>query len=357
MSIHSYNPKDAKILIIDDNKANVLILKKILNVHGYKNAITLVDSREALDTYLQYHPDLLLLDLKMPYLDGFEVLDQLNEVKGDDDYLPVIVITAQSDKENRLKAFELGAKDFIGKPFDPFEILMRINNVLEIRMLHNKFIEQNKNLEKMVQERTKELEYTQTELIRRLLMAAEFRDNDTGSHISRIGSYCYEFGKLLEFSEKRCEIFYYASMMHDIGKIGIPDEILLKPSKLNASEWTKMKTHTITGSKLLTNGNSDTIKLAEKIALTHHEKFDGTGYPNGLKGKEIPLEGRIAAICDVFDALLSKRPYKDPWTLDDVIEEIKKGIGTHFDPHLAKMFLDNISIFIDIANGNTLEKY
>lgn len=326
-----------KILILDDNPVNGMLLEKMLSISGYSNVVTLTDSREVFEVYQSFKPDLLLLDLQMPYYDGFEVLEGLNRLK-DSDYLPVIIITAQSDKENLLKALELGAKDFVGKPFDRTEVLMRIRNMLEIRMLHNQIREQNQKLEEKVQERTRELQDLQLELVQRLLRAAEFRDTDTGEHIKRIGLYAYEMGKEAGCDEKYCKLLEYASMMHDIGKIGIPDEILLKPARLDPEEWAKMTTHTTKGAEILTGSHYDLILMAEQIALTHHEKWDGSGYPKGLKGEEIPIAGRITAICDVFDALISKRPYKEPWETARAVAEIKKGAGTQFDPNWSKYF-------------------
>lgn len=343
------NKKSPTILIIDDNSTNVLLLEKMLGIFGYNNIISSTDSREAIDLYKTYEPDLLLLDLKMPYLDGFQVLEKLNEIK-EDDYIPVIIITAQDDKENRIKALKLGAKDFIGKPFDNAEVMMRIRNMLEIRLLQKQVKENNKHLKDRVKDRTRKLEGLQIELIERLLRAAEFRDNDTGNHVSRIGAYAFELGKLTGLSNEFCDMLMYASMMHDIGKIGIPDSILLKTDKLDKEEWETMKTHTDKGAEIMTESSFGVIQLAEEIALYHHERWDGTGYPKGLREDEIPIAGRITAICDVFDALLSDRPYKKAWPLEAVIKEIEKGRGTHFDPYLAQLFLDNIDMFIDIKD-------
>ncbi|ACV64864.1 response regulator receiver modulated metal dependent phosphohydrolase [Desulfofarcimen acetoxidans DSM 771] len=328
----------ATILIADDNSTNILLLEKLLSISGYKNIKTTTESREVLSLYKELDPDLLLLDLRMPHMDGFQVLEQLNLEK-QDDFLPVVVITAQNDQEHRLKSFKMGAKDFIGKPFDHAEVLMRIRNMLEIRLLHKEVREHNRKLEDTVQERTKELQDLQVELIHRLGRAAEFRDNDTGAHITRIGKYSFELAKAAGLSDKECRLILHASTMHDIGKIGIADEILLKPERLTPDEWEIMKTHTTKGAKILAGSSSDVLQMAEQIALNHHEKWDGSGYPTGLKGDEIPLAGRITAICDVFDALLSKRPYKNAWSLEEAVAEMKKGSGTHFDPNLIEIFL------------------
>lgn len=329
--------RQAKILIVDDNPSNVILLKKILAFSGYVNIETTTDSRDVINIYKEFRPDLILLDLEMPHLDGFKILEDLNSLK-QEDYLSVMIITSQSDKENRLKALKMGAKDYINKPFDHAEILMRIKNMLEIRVLHNQANIQNHVLEEKVQQRTSELRDLQLELIQRLLRAAEFRDNDTGSHIKRIGQYCSALAKEAGLSNKFCDLIEHAAMMHDIGKIAIPDEILLKQGRLTPGEWEKIKMHTIKGSQILTGSPYDVIQLAEEIALTHHEKWDGSGYPNGLASDEIPISGRITAICDVFDALLSERPYKKAWSLEKVIKEMKDQRGLHFDPSLIDSF-------------------
>lgn len=336
-----------KIMIVDDIKANVLLLYRMLKTYGYTEIVTTTDSREAISLYNTFQPDLMLLDLQMPYYDGFEVIEQLNANKNDD-YLPIIVITAQSDKESRLKALEIGAKDFIGSPFEHTELFVKIRNMLEMRMLHNKIREHNMKLEEKVKERTNDLENLQLELIERLLRASEIRDNDTGYHIKRIGLYAHELARIIGKSDKYCKLIEHASMMHDIGKIGIPDNILLKPDKLNPVEWGIMMTHTVKGAKILSGSKYGLLKMAEEISLTHHEKWNGSGYPNKLKEEEISLAGRITAICDVFDALISERPYKQAWDLQETVDEMKNGRGIHFDPYLIDAFLDNLQIFIEI---------
>lgn len=347
--INSESLLKAKILIVDDNAANISLLEKLLKMSGYRNIISTTDPRQTVPIYIEFEPDLLLLDLRMPNLNGFQVMEQLNEINRQD-FFPIITITAQDDQEHRLKALSLGAKDFIAKPFDYAEVLMRIKNMLEIRILHNEARENNRQLENKVEVTTKELQDSQIELIDRLTRAAEFRDNQTGNHILRMSKYTYELGKALNLTEKECELLYHASMMHDIGKIGIPDEILLKPAKLDQKEWERMKTHTVKGAQILAGSSLEMINLAEQIALSHHEKWDGSGYPYGLKEEEIPLAGRIIAICDVFDALTSERPYKSAWMMDDVIAEIIKCRGTHFDPNIVDNFLKIMPVINEIKD-------
>lgn len=337
----------AKILIVDDSQANILLLKKLLNISNYSNVISTTFSTEALRLCREEEPDLMLLDLRMPGLDGFQVLEQLRQEKIEE-FFPVLVITAQNDHENCIKAFNLGAKDFIGKPFDQAEVLMRIRNMLEIRLLHKEMREHNRSLEVNVQECNRELQGAQQELIHRLVRASEFRDYETGNHIVRMSLYSYELGKAAGLNSRETSLLLHASTMHDIGKVGIPDSILLKPMKLNPEEWEIMKTHTTKGAQILSGSGFDMIQMAETIALTHHERWDGTGYPQGLSGKNIPIVGRITAICDTFDALISERPYKKAWPIELALEEIKRRRGTYFEEFLVDKFFEILPVILEI---------
>lgn len=327
----------AKILIVDDQPSNVKLLKKILESAGYSHIMTTCDSREVEPLYLENHFDLILLDIRMPHLDGFGVLHRLAEIERES-YIPVLVLTAQNDAETKLNALKAGAKDFVTKPFNRNEVLLRIANMLEVRLLHNQVTDQNKILDQKVRERTRELEETRMEIIRRLGRAAEFRDNETGLHIIRMSKFSQMMGLEAGMDEAAAELLLNASPMHDIGKIGIPDRILLKPGKLDAEEWTIMKTHSTIGADILSGHDSDLMLMAREIALMHHEKWDGSGYPHGLKGEAIPLVGRIVAVSDVFDALTSERPYKKAWPVEEAVAEINRGSGLHFDPALVEIF-------------------
>ena len=327
----------ARVLIVDDQAYNTQLLKMILKGEGYLNLTATTDSREALPLYIQEKPDLVLLDLSMPHIDGFGVMEQLFTL--DRDLMaPILVLTAETDPEVRYRALQSGARDFLNKPFDKIETLCRIKNLIEVRLLHNRIRQQNEWLETKVQERTLELRNTQLEIIHRLGHAAEYKDNETGYHIIRMSLYCAALGRGLGMSLADVEMIQRASPMHDVGKIGIPDRVLLKPGKLDAPEWEIMKTHAAIGADLLAGSNSPLIQMASVIALTHHEKWDGSGYPRSLAGADIPLFGRICAVCDVFDALTSERPYKRAWTVDDAMAEIHKGRGRHFDPVLVDVF-------------------
>ncbi len=251
-------------------------------------------------------------------------------------------------KVARVRSLQSGAKDFLTKPFDRIETLTRIHNMLEVRLLHNQVRDQNVILERKVQERTAELNDTRLEIIRRLGIAAEYRDNETGLHIIRMSKICQVLGKAVGMTESEAELLLNASPMHDIGKIGIPDRILLKPGKLDADEWEIMKTHAAIGADMLSGHSSELLNMAKEIALTHHEKWDGSGYPRGLKGEDNPLAGRICAVSDVFDALTSVRPYKKAWSVEDSVAEIQRGKGANFDPDMVDVFMDTLDEIVSI---------
>lgn len=333
------NTLTAKILVVDDLPSNVLLLEKILRSAGYQNVAGVTDSRTVAGLYRAHKHDLILLDIDMPYYDGFQVMAQLNEIE-QESYLPILVLTAQSDQDTRIRALQNGAKDFLGKPFDRTEVLTRIRNILEVRLMHNQLRNQNLLLEEKVMERTWELNETRLEIIRRLGRAAEFRDNETGNHIIRMSKYAQLIAMGAGLSEAESDLILTASPMHDVGKIGIPDSILLKPGPLDAREWQIMQSHVTLGTELLDGHHSELLQTARTIALTHHEKWDGGGYPYRLKGEEIPLCGRIVSICDVFDALLSERPYKRPWSVEAAVAEITRCRGGHFEPRLVDVFLE-----------------
>lgn len=350
-----------RVLIVDDNVTNVRLLEKVLGFSGFNETRSATDPREVPDICREFDPEVLLLDISMPWLDGFELLEILRE-QYEEDYLSVIMITAQSEHENRIRALKLGVNDFIGKPFDSAEVIMRIQNMLEIKRMHQQLQDQNRQLEKTNEKleesnrlleyrvalRTKELHDTQMEMVSRLVRAVEFRDKVTGNHVYRIGKFAELFGELLGLPHETCFRLNQAATVHDIGKIGISDEILQKKGPLTPEEWTIMKNHTVKGGEILANSTLEALQIGEQVARSHHERWDGHGYPYGLKGDEIPLYGRIVAVCDVFDALMSRRPYKDPFSLDKTLELIRNGAGTHFDPALIVMFMENLTGFLAI---------
>jgi len=330
--------KDAKILIVDDQPANVTLIEKMLDIEGYINVIATTDPTQVESIYLEQNSDLVLLDLNMPVMDGYQVLAKIREV--DPDYPPIIVLTAQIDRESRIKALDLGARDFLAKPFDRVELMTRIRNMLEVRIMAKAMKNQNKILDAMVKERTKELNHTRLEVIRRLGRAAEYRDDMTGFHIIRMSRYSQILALAAGMSEADAEMLLNASPMHDIGKIGIPDNVLLKPGKLDAEEWKIMQTHVDIGVEILSGADSDLMNMAAEVAQNHHEKWDGSGYPRSLAGEDIPFTGRVVAVADVFDALTTERPYKDAWSIDKSVEFLKEQSGKHFEPRLVELFLE-----------------
>jgi len=340
-----------RILIVDDEPANLKLLDKLLRGQGFKGLVLIDDSREVINLYRATKPDLILLDINMPNLDGYQVMEQLKALN-DPLLPPVIILTAQHSKENLLRALAAGARDFITKPFDRNELLMRVRNLLDAHLAHRMMHDQKKVLEDMVQSRTRELRSTRLQIVQRLGMAAEYRDEETGNHILRMSHISALLARAIGWNDADCELILIASPMHDIGKIGIPDAILLKPGKFEPHEWEIMKTHAAIGGKLLDGDDSELMCMAREIALTHHEKWDGSGYPNGLSGEAIPVAGRIAALADVFDALTSERPYKQAWSVEAAVDLIKENSGKHFDPKLVELFLSNLPMIIEIK-----EKY
>lgn len=331
-------PNHECILIVDDEPANLKLLDRMLHGQGYQNLVLVQDPRQILDRYRETRPALILLDINMPHLDGYQVMEQLKALN-DPLLPPIVILTAQHGKDYLLRALAAGARDFIGKPFDLNELLMRVRNLLDAHLAHRLVHNQKTVLEDMVRARTEELHRTRLQVVQRLGMAAEYRDEETGNHILRMSHMCALLAHAIGWPEADCDLILNASPMHDIGKIGIPDAVLLKPGPFEPPEWEIMKSHTLIGGKLLEGDNSTLMCMAREIALTHHEKWDGSGYPNGLAGEAIPQAGRIAALADVFDALISVRPYKKAWTVEAAVDLIRENSGRHFDPGLVEVFL------------------
>ena len=340
----------ARILIVDDEPANLKLLDRMLSMQGYQQLVLIQDPREVLDRYREARTDLILLDINMPHLDGFAVMAQLRSLN-DPLLPPIVILTAQHGRENLLRALEEGARDFIGKPFDRAELTMRVRNLLDAQLAHRMVHDKRAVLEDMVRSRTNELRETRLQVVRRLGRAAEYRDNETGLHIIRMSQMSALLAQSIGCGDGVCEQMLHVSPMHDIGKIGIPDAILLKPGKFEPHEWEIMKTHASIGAEIPSGDDSELLKLAHTIALTHHEKWDGSGYPNGLAGEAIPLSGRIVAVADVFDALTSARPYKEPWSVEDAITYMKDQSGKHFDPGVIEHFLERLPDIVAIRNN------
>lgn len=341
--------KKKSILIVDDEDHNRILLKESLFGYDY-NIIFAVNGEDALQKVQENLPDIILLDINMPRVDGFGVLQKLKEDENTK-YIPVIMVTALADINSRIKAKDLGADDFINKPFNIIEVQVRVRNLLKVKEYYDFLKDTNVILEEKVKIRTAQLHQSNLDTLYRLSLAAEYRDDGTGMHALRIGNYSEIIAKGLGMSDEDIEVIKYSSPMHDIGKIGIPDNILLKPAKLTKEEFEIIKTHTIIGKEILSNSISKYIQIAEEIAISHHEKYDGSGYPNNLKAEEIPIAGRIVAICDVFDALVSKRVYKDAFSIDKALEIIKESSGNHFDPDIVEIFLENIDYIIKVKEA------
>ncbi|MGI8550526.1 MAG: HD domain-containing phosphohydrolase [Dehalococcoidia bacterium] len=323
---------DSKILIVDDEFANNRLLERILERAGFTRVRSTTDPHHAVLLYSSFQPDIILLDLQMPNLDGFGILRQLEPEIATGVYVPIVVLTADITPETRQRALSSGAKDFLTKPFDRMEVLLRITNLLEVRHLYL-------NLENRVRERTQEVELAQIETLQRLAVAAELRDDTTARHTQRVGDAAASLARVLGLREHEVELLRQAGPLHDVGKLATPDAILLKPGKLTPEEFVQMQRHTTDGAALLAGSRSPALQLGETVALAHHERWDGTGYPAGLKGEAIPLPAQIVSIVDVYDALTHQRPYKRAWPVGESLAEIERQSGRQFDPHLVKVFL------------------
>ncbi|MCW7462458.1 response regulator [Leptospira limi] len=316
----------AKVLIIDDEPTNLQILNEIL-----KNDYILFfakDAEKGWELANRESPDLILLDVMMPEVTGYELIQRLKENQSTK-YIPVIFVTALTDVGDEEKGFKLGAVDYITKPVSPSIVKARVKTHLSLV-------------------NSEEVKITRLQIIQRLGMASEYKDNETGMHVIRMSHYSKTLALAIGYSEEGAEEILNAAPMHDVGKIGIPDSIIQKPGKLTEEEWQIMKRHPQIGAEIIGDHHSSLLKLAKSIALTHHEKYDGTGYPYQLKGENIPLEGRIIAIADVFDALTTVRPYKKAWEVEDALSYLQKESGTHFDPQLVKEFLKVLPKVLEI---------
>jgi putative two-component system response regulator len=329
----------ARILILDDQRPNVQLLGRILQQAGYTAVAGITDPLQVLTLFEAFQPDLILVDLHMPVMDGFAVMEALSRRIPTGTYLPILVITADITPETKRRALSAGARDFLSKPFDTTEVLLRIKNLLETRLLQLQLQNQNQELETKVRERTRELEQAQIEILQRLAQAAEFRDDDTGQHTQRVGRLAALLAEMLGLPKERVELIRLTAPLHDIGKIGIPDRLLLKPGRFTGEEFEDMKAHADIGARILSGSQHTLLRMAEEIAHTHHERWDGSGYPQGLANVAIPLTGRIVAVADAFDALTHERPYKHAWPVAEALDEIARQSGEKFDPYVVEALL------------------
>jgi putative two-component system response regulator len=321
--------QEATVLIIDDEVANTRLLEMVLQSRGCNRLISVNDSRTALAQFRRVQPDIVLLDLAMPNVDGFQLLEQFRNEPGQAD-VPILILTADASSESKHRSLIEGASDFLTKPFDAKEVYLRVSNLAFARFNTNL-------LKRLVTARTSELEHAQLETVRRLALAAEFRDDATGLHTMRVGDLSAGIAKNLAWSHEDVDLLRIAAPLHDVGKIGIPDSILLKPGRLTADEFAVMKTHTIIGSKILSGSESSVLNLADRIALYHHERWDGAGYAQ-IPSIQVPVAARIVMVADVFDALTHERPYKQAWSFEDALKEIRSQSGIGFDPEVVAAF-------------------
>ncbi len=345
------------ILIVDDDPLVRNMMCQVISRQGY-HADSASDGRSALEKVSAATPDLILLDLKMPGMDGFEVASQIKRNAATSD-IPIIAITGHDTVDNHVKAFDLGIDGYISKGAARASIIAMVRSHLKVKQLNDEMKAYQHNLETQVALRTNQLNQALEQLrnasldtIFKLTSASEYRDNETGAHIRRMSHYSAVIAQKMGLKDKTVEALLYAAPMHDIGKIGIPDKILLKPGKLDADEWEIMKKHTIIGADILKGSNISFVRMGETIALTHHENWDGSGYPYGLKGREIPLVGRITALADVYDALTSDRPYKKAFSYEKSNQIILQECGKHFDPDVVDAFFEVQDAFLQIKESH-----
>ncbi|MDR1870341.1 MAG: response regulator [Deltaproteobacteria bacterium] len=359
--------KSPCVMVVDDEELNRKIITAMLKPQGYQ-VVQAVDGEDCLEKVRQNPPDLILLDIMMPKLNGFEVVTQLKSVELLS-LIPIVMVTALGDVNDRVQALEVGADDFLTKPVDRMELRARVRSLLKVKAYNDHMVNYRQELEFEVRRRTLEIQETNKKLAKaheklrgasletifRLSRAAEFKDEDTGAHIISMSRISARLAETMGLNPVTVESILYASPMHDIGKIGIPDRILLKNGPLSEEEWPIMRLHTVYGGKILENSDIGFLRLGEVIARTHHEKFDGSGYPAGLKGREIPLAGRIVSVADVFDALMSRRPYKRAFTVEQAVTIIQEGRGRHFDPDVVDAFMGDLEKILRIWNASQAE--
>lgn len=363
--------EQARILIIEDDEHVVHLLTNVLNQAGFKQIEAVADADLVTETSSVRDADLVVLDLGLPRRDGMEILQGLRSAPGDVGYVPVLVVTAEMSLQAKRRAFEAGATDFLTKPFHVLEFLLRARNLLTLSLLHRAMRHRNVSLESQVQQRTQHLWETlrrlmdqeeQTrraseEMIRRLAVAAEYRDERVGRHVDRMSRYAELLARRIGWDEHRASMVRRAASMHDIGKLGVADRVLRKRGGLSAEQMEEMRRHTTIGYEILSGSDVEVVQMAARVALSHHERYDGSGYPEGAVGAAIPVEARIAAIADVFDALTSDRPHRRAMPLGHVLALMRESSGKHFDPGLLEVFLDSISEVLAIRDAYPEESF
>lgn len=329
----------ASVLVVDDTSENIDLLVEILK--GEYTVRAAINGEQGLKiARLAKAPDLILLDIMMPGIDGFEVCRRL-KADPTTSHIPIIFVTAKITTSDEIMGFSLGAVDYITKPISPPVVLARVRT-------HLALYDQNRELDRKVRQQTQDIHDTRLKIIHRLGRAAEFKDDNTGLHVIRMSHYAQVLGIAAGMSETMADMLLDAAPMHDIGKIGIPDAILQKPGRLDEQEWAIMQTHAQIGEEIIGKDDSELLTMARIVAISHHERWDGSGYPNALAGEDIPMVGRIVAIADVFDALTSVRPYKDSWSVDDTVAYLQQQAGKQFEPKLVSLFIENLDEIVTI---------
>ena len=340
----------SSVLVVEDDESMRLLLRKWMEGDGYR--VDVVENGfKALEKATAEPPDVILLDAQMPVMDGFQVAESL-KVAEHTRTVPIIMVTALDDAQSKLRALKAGVQEFLTKPVDQSELSLRVQNVLMLKQYSNFLADQNRTLEQMVKDRSRQVLQSYRETIATLTRAAGYKDEETGAHVKRISFYTEDIALALGMNADFCETIHYASPMHDIGKIAIPDSILTKRGPLTQQEWEIMKSHAVLGAQLLGSGDSPYLRMGAEIARHHHERWDGSGYPERLKGEAIPVSARIMNICDQYDALRSKRPYKQPLTHEESVEILTVGNErtkpSHFDPDVLDAFSHSLERFRDI---------
>lgn len=346
---HATRLTTSRVLIVDDEESNLLLLQRILSREGFTNIGATPDAAQALQLFDADRPDVVLLDLHMAPLNGMDVLASVRQRTGDDEYLPVVFLSGDFAAPTRRAALKAGATEFLAKPFDAAEVVLRVRGLLLTRLLHLELVAQNDMLEARVAERTRDLEESRREMFERLCRVAAYRDDATSEHTRRVGWLTQCLALALGETPADAELMGRAAELHDLGKVGVPDQILYKPGRLDDSEMEVMRRHAHIGAEVLTGSRSTLLKLAEQIAREHHERWDGTGYPNRLVGRQISRAARIVAVVDVLDALAHDRPYRPAWPMERVLGEIRAGGGTHFDPAITAAVPDALAMYDSVS--------
>ncbi len=340
---------EARILIVDDEEANVRLLERLLRSEGYSHIRATTDSSSALEIFGEMEPDLLILDLHMPFPDGFVLLEHVNNCTPQSDYLPILILTGDVSEDAKNRALVLGAKDFLTKPFSVLEARYRVRNLLRTRRMHLELQDQVHYTERQVAARLRSLEHAQLQVLERVANAAEFRGSRQDEHTRRVGEMSGELARMLGLTYASVEMIRTTAPLHDIGYVGIPEAIILKPGRLTPEEFEVLKDHTTIGANLLSGSASEAMEVARQIALSHHERWDGNGYPQGQTADEIPISARIVAVVDFVDGMTHDRTRRAASSISEVLDGVRSQAGGHFDPDVAATFLVNHGQLMDLA--------